>query len=36
MILVFLNSTHGFVLPNRILKEEKNDFYAFLSSKMKK
>ena len=36
MILVFLNSTHGFVLPGRILKEEKNDFYAFLSSKMKK
>jgi hypothetical protein len=36
MILVFLNSTHGFVLPNRILKEEKNEFYAFLSSKIKK
>lgn len=36
MILVFLNSTHGFVLPNRILKEEKNDFYTFLSSRMKK
>ena len=36
MILVFLNSTHGFVLPGRILKEEKNDLYAFLSSKMKK
>ncbi|MDK2967324.1 YcxB family protein [Lacrimispora sp.] len=36
MILVFLNSTHGFVLPNRILKEETDDFYRFLSSKIKK
>ncbi|MDR1772632.1 MAG: YcxB family protein [Hungatella sp.] len=35
MILIFSDSTHGFVLTTRVLKEEKDEFYAYVVSKIK-
>ncbi len=35
MILIFSDSTHGFVLTARVLKEEKDEFYAYVVSKIK-
>nr|WP_242647781.1 YcxB family protein [Lacrimispora saccharolytica] len=35
MILIFSDSTHGFVLADRVLKEEKNEFYNYVASKIK-
>lgn len=36
LILIFSDSTHGFVLPNRTLKGEREEFYTFLTSKVDK
>lgn len=35
MIIVFSDTTHGFVLTNRILGKERDAFYQFVSSKVK-
>ncbi len=35
MILIFSDSTHGFVLTNRVLKKEKDEFYAYVVSKIR-
>lgn len=34
MIVVFSDTTHGFILTDRILKTEKDDFYQYITSKM--
>lgn len=34
MIVVFSDSTHGFILTDRILKRSKDDFYQYIISKM--
>lgn len=36
MIIVFSDTTHGFVLTNRVLGTEKEAFYDYITSKMKK
>lgn len=35
MIILFANTTHGFVLTNQVLGEEKGAFYTYVSSKVK-
>lgn len=35
MIIVFSDTTHGFVLTNRVLGEEREVFYAYIASKIK-
>lgn len=34
LIVVFSDTTHGFVLPNRVLGKERTDFYEFVVSQM--
>ena len=34
MIVVFSDTTHGFILPDRILGNEKKEFYEFVVSRM--
>ncbi|MFR5601400.1 MAG: YcxB family protein [Lachnospiraceae bacterium] len=34
LIVLFSDSTHGFVLPNRVLGKEKEDFYQYVISKV--
>ncbi len=36
MIVVFSTTTHGFLLTNKVLGEQKEEFYAYLVSKIKK
>lgn len=36
MILIFSDSTHGFVLTNRVLKGQRNDCYQYVLSKIKR
>lgn len=36
MIIIFSNTTHGFVMSNRVLGQQKEEFYAYVISKMKK
>lgn len=36
MIVVFSDATHGFLLSNRILGKEKEEFYRYVSSRMGK
>lgn len=35
MIIIFSNTTHGFVLTNQVLGGEKSEFYKFITSKVK-
>lgn len=35
MIIVFSDTTHGFVLMNRVLGNQKRDFFEYISSKIK-
>ena len=34
MIVVFSDTTHGFVLPNRVLGADRKEFYEFVVSLM--
>lgn len=34
LIVVFSDTTHGFVLPNRVLGKERSEFYEFVVSQM--
>ena len=36
MIIIFSTTTHGFVLTNRVLGKQKEDFYGYIVSKIKK
>lgn len=33
MIILFSDTTHGFILSNHVLKQEKDDFYEYIISK---
>lgn len=35
MIVIFSDTTHGFVLTNRVLGSEREDFYSYIASKVK-
>ena len=35
MIIVMSDSTHGYMLTNRILGDEKDEFYDFLCKKIR-
>ena len=34
MIIIFSDTTHGFVFTNRVLGAEREAFYAYVTSKM--
>lgn len=36
LLIIFSDTTHGFILPNRILGAEREKFYQFVTSKVKK
>lgn len=36
MVVIHSTVEHGFMIPNRILKEEKEEFYRYILSKLKK
>ena len=36
LIIIFSDTTHGFILPNRILGTEREKFYEFVALKVKK